>query len=266
MKKPTAKSLVLDLLLAFEGQPLSARQAISACGIFDISVNNTRVALVRLSAEGLIESAGRAIYKLTDDAHALADDVASWRTRQQRIRPWDGNYICIQAGTLSRNESKARKARDRALMMLGFRALNASLFIRPNNIEKSIEEVRTRAFTLGVEKDALIFQAGDFDKATLSQIKGLWSTEDLQATYSSQSRKIETWLSRKDQLETEVAAREAFLIGGSAIKHVVYDPFLPEEWVDVRARNHFIDLVNKVDKAGQAIWRELWSTQGIPAP
>lgn len=77
MRKPTAKSLILDLLLASKGRPLSAKQAIAACGIFDISVNNTRVALVRLSAEGLIESAGRALYQLTDDAHTLADDVAA---------------------------------------------------------------------------------------------------------------------------------------------------------------------------------------------
>ncbi|WP_105027997.1 hypothetical protein [Limnobacter sp. SAORIC-690] len=88
MRKPTAKSLILDLLLASKGRPLSAKQAIAACGIFDISVNNTRVALVRLSAEGLIESAGRALYQLTDDAHTLADDVAAWRTRSTRVRPW----------------------------------------------------------------------------------------------------------------------------------------------------------------------------------
>ncbi len=85
-----------------KGRPLSAKQAIAACGIFDISVNNTRVALVRLSAEGLIESAGRALYQLTDDAHTLADDVAAWRTRSTRVRPWDGSYIVVQAEKLSR--------------------------------------------------------------------------------------------------------------------------------------------------------------------
>lgn len=266
MRKPTAKSLILDLLLAFDGQPLSAKQAIAACSIFDISVNNTRVALVRLSAEGLIESAGRAVYQLTEDAHTLADDVASWRTRQQRLRSWDGDYICIQSGKLSRNESKARKTRDRALMMLGFRSLNGSLYVRPNNIEKSIDEVRKRAFKLGLEKGAVLFRAGEFDPQIQKEIEGLWNAEELKKTYVNQIRKIETWLERKDHLETEVAAREAFLIGGSAIKHVVYDPFLPAEWIDIDVRDHFIDLVNKVDRVGQSIWRDLWEAHHMNMP
>lgn len=260
MKKPTAKSLILDLLLAFEGHPLSAKQAISACSIFDISVNNTRVALVRLSSEGLIESAGRALYQLTEDAHALADDVASWRTRSQRIRKWDGDYICIQAGKLNRSESKARKARDRMLQMLGFRALNESLYVRPNNIEESIEAVRKRAYKLGLEKSALVFRAGDFDAHSRKQIAALWSPKDLLATYENQGRKMEEWLAKKDRIEHEVAAREAFLVGGAAIKHVVYDPFLPEEWIDIKAREKFIALVHEVDQAGQNIWRALWDS------
>lgn len=266
VRKPTAKSLILDLLLAFDGQPLSAKQAIAACSIFDISVNNTRVALVRLSAEGLIESAGRAVYQLTEDAHTLADDVASWRTKQQRLRSWDGDFICIQSGKLSRNESKARKARDRALMMLGFRSLNGSLYVRPNNIEKSIDEVRKRAFRLGLEKGAIIFRAGEFDPATQKEIENLWNAEELKKTYSNQIRKIETWLERKDLLETEVAAREAFLIGGAAIKHVVYDPFLPADWIDTDTRDHFIELVHKVDQVGQSVWRDLWDQHQMNMP
>lgn len=258
MRKPTAKSLILDLLLAAKGRPLSAKQAIAACAIFDISVNNTRVALVRLSAEGLIESAGRALYQLTDDAHTLADDVAAWRTRSKRVRHWDGSYIVVQANKLARSEAKQQRARARALLMLGFQPLNEHLFIRPNNIEESLSAVRSRLYKLGLEKEAPVFGALDFDHVTEERIQTLWKPAELEANYTQLEKKMRTWLDRHSTLEPEVAARESFLLGGTAIKHVVYDPFLPSEWVDSQARDRFLNAVDEVDRAGMRIWTGLW--------
>jgi phenylacetic acid degradation operon negative regulatory protein len=70
---------------------------------------------------------------------------------------------------------------------------------------------------------------------------------------------MRTWLDRSGSLEAEVAARESFLLGGTAIKHVVYDPFLPAEWVDVQARERFLSAVDEVDQAGMRIWNGLWA-------
>lgn len=260
VRKPTAKSLILDLLLASKGRPLSAKQAIAACAIFDISVNNTRVALVRLSAEGLIESAGRALYQLTDDAHTLADDVAAWRTRSTRVRPWDGSYIVVQAEKLSRSEAKQQRARARALLMLGFQPLNEHLFIRPNNIEDTLETVRSRLYKLGLEKDAPVFEARGFDPETERRIATLWNAKELEANYAQLEKKMRTWLDRASALEPEVAARESFLLGGTAIKHVVYDPFLPAEWVNVQGRERFLNAVDEVDQAGMRIWNGMWAS------
>ena len=259
VRKPTAKSLILDLLLATKDRPLSAKQAIAACNIFDISVNNARVALVRLSSEGLIESAGRALYQLTDDAHTLADDVATWRTRSTRVRPWDGSYIVVQAEKLSRNEARQQRARSRALLMLGFQPLNPHLFIRPNNIEDNLDTVRTRLYKLGLEQEAPVFEARGFDTETTQRIATLWNARALETNYVQLEKKLRTWLDRLNSLEPEVAARESFLLGGTAIKHVVYDPFLPAEWVDVKARERFLNAVDQVDQAGMRIWTGLWA-------
>ena len=54
-----------------------------------------RVALARLSAEGLIEAAERATYRLSATALELAGDVATWRTAEQRVRTWNGGYIAV---------------------------------------------------------------------------------------------------------------------------------------------------------------------------
>lgn len=235
-----------------------------ACGIFDISVNNTRVALVRLSAEGLIESAGRALYQLSADAHRLADDVASWRNRSQNLRPWQGDYVAIKTGKLHRSESKAKKARERALLMTGFRPLQPDFFIRPNNIEESIPALRQRLYTLGLEPEAMIFQANEFSEDIQQDLLKLWQPTQLVKVYDQLSEKMTTWLARHTELEAEVAARESFLLGGSAIKHVVYDPFLPPQWIDTQKRERFIDLVHQVDSAGKSIWQALWQASVEP--
>lgn len=260
VKKPTAKSLILDLLLASKGRPISAKQAITACGIFDISVNNTRVALVRLSAEGLIEAAGRALYQLTEDAHKLADHVASWRSRSLAIRPWSGGYIMVQADKLPRNEAKQQRTRDRALLMLGFRPLNQQLYIRPDNIETCVADVRQSLYRLGLEQSAPVFFASEFDTELEGRIKGLWKIEEIEKNYAHLQKKMSTWIQRHHLLEPEVAARESFLLGGAAIKHVLYDPFLPEQWTDTQARREFLNVVQELDQTGQEIWLKYWES------
>ena len=73
MSSPTARRVVLGLLLAKDGAPLAVRYAIAACALFGITENNVRVTLARLSAEGLIEASGRgAVEQLAGPQRDLA--------------------------------------------------------------------------------------------------------------------------------------------------------------------------------------------------
>mgnify|MGYP000085448055 CR=1 FL=1 len=110
--------------------------------LFGISANNARVALARLSADGLIEAAERGSYALSARAHELADDVATWRTAEQRVRPWSGSWIAVHCGALGRSDRRAMRNRDRALGMLGFREFERGLYLRPDNIERDLDAVR----------------------------------------------------------------------------------------------------------------------------
>ncbi|MGC4062998.1 MAG: hypothetical protein QM749_20015 [Aquabacterium sp.] len=67
---PNPKNLILNLLLAADGMPLIAADAVSSCALFGIRENSVRVALVRLSAAGMVESAGRGAYQLGPQAAA----------------------------------------------------------------------------------------------------------------------------------------------------------------------------------------------------
>ena len=146
--KINAKHLILDLLLANHNTPLSAKDAIYACALFGISDNSVRVALARASADGLLCAAGRGTYCLGDSALELAGDVATWRTKEQRLRSWQGNYLVVLSHSLGRSDRSALRHRERALAMLGFKELETGLHIRPDNIEDNILMVRKRLYSL----------------------------------------------------------------------------------------------------------------------
>lgn len=257
----TAKTLILDLLLAIEGQPLSAREAISGAALLGIRENSVRIALMRLSAEGLIEAVDRGVYRLSGAAHELAGEVATWRTIESRTRPWSGGWLVVHSGPLGRSDRKRIKARQRALDLLGFRALDPGLEVRPDNLEDGVDAVRARLVKLGLEPEAGVFVASQFDAARAVRVTRLWDGKALDAAYRRLGRELEAWLQRAAKLEPDVAARESLLMGRKAIRQVVFDPMLPAPMVDVEARHAFFDTVRAYDRAGQLIWRRI---RGLP--
>lgn len=259
--KTNPKHLILELLLAAEAGTLSVREAIAACQLFGIRENNVRVVLARLSAEGLIEAAERGSYRLGPNALELAGEVATWRSIEQRLRRWRDDFILVHAGALGRADRSALRKRERALGLLGFRELERGLFIRPNNIETNVEAVRQRLYKLGLEKTAAVFLATEFDAVRQQQIHALWNGPALTAAYRQTQAQLQNWLAHADELEPESAARESFLLGGRAIRQVLFDPMLPDPFVDASVRHQFIETVKQFDAIGHAIWQRLWSHQ-----
>lgn len=265
--KPKARHLILDLLQAADGEALSARDAVTACALFGISANNARVALARLSADGLIEAAERGSYALSARAHELADDVATWRTAEQRVRPWSGSWIAVHCGALGRSDRKAMRNRDRALGMLGFREFERGLYLRPDNIERDLDAVRNRLYRLGLEREASVFLVSGLEPARDARVRRLWDGRALNRQYQRLQKQLETWLRQCDRLDPQTAAREVFLVGGQAIRQIVYDPWLPGPLVDAQARRACVDAVRRFDRVGHQLWRRLYeTTTGAPGP
>ncbi|MDP2228546.1 MAG: PaaX family transcriptional regulator C-terminal domain-containing protein [Moraxellaceae bacterium] len=255
--KPNPRSLILNLLLAAEGEPLSARDAIASCALFGIRENSVRVTLVRLAAAGLIEAAGRGAYRLGPNATELAADVATWRTAEDRLREWSGGWVVVHVGSLGRSDRVALRARDRALALLGLRELERGLFLRPDNLQGGVAAVRERLHKLGQGSEAAVFVAHDLDAAREQRARALWDGDTLSRAYRDMRARLEDWLARADELEPDVAARESFLLGNEAIRQLVFDPLLPAPLVDTAARHAFTDAVQRFDKAGHVIWQRL---------
>jgi phenylacetic acid degradation operon negative regulatory protein len=260
MTRPNPRHLLLNLLTAADDQSLSARDAIAACALFGITENSVRVTLVRLAAAGLIEAAGRGSYRLGPNATGLAADVAGWRQAEQRLRDWNGDWVAVHVGNLGRSDRTALRVRDRALALLGLCELERGLYLRPDNLLGGVGAVRDRLYKLGLDSDAAVFRLADLDPARDARARGLWDGEALNRRYRDITQRLDAWLAKADALEPEAAARESYLLGNDAIRHMVFDPLLPEPLVDTAARRACADLVQHFDRAGHDIWRQLYDS------
>lgn len=254
---PHPRDLILKFLLTRDDGVLSARDVISACALFGIRENSVRVALVRLAAAGMIEAAGRGTYCLGANAANLAEDVRDWRNTEARIGHWHGGWIVAHCAGLGRTDRAQLRSRERAFELVGFRELERELFVRPDNLAGGVGMVRKRLYKLGLETSAAVFLATEFDPMRESRARALWDGKALNRAYRKTAEKLRKWLTRIDEMEMEVAARESFLLGSAAIRQLVYDPLLPEPLVNVQERQAFIDILIRYDDVGHAIWQSL---------
>jgi phenylacetic acid degradation operon negative regulatory protein len=254
---PNPRTLILNLLLAADGEPLPARDAVASCALLGLRENTVRVALVRLAAAGYLEAAGRGAYRLGPKAAGLAADVATWRSAEQRVTPWAGGWIAVHVGALGRSDRVALRSRDRALALLGLRELERGLFVRPDNLAGGVSAARERLLNLGLDGAAAVFVAQAFDDGREQRARALWDTAALDRGYRQTRQQLDDWLARAGTLQPAVAARESFLLGNDAIRQLVFDPLLPAPLVDVDARRAFADAVVRYDRAGHRIWQSL---------
>lgn len=262
--KPKPQRLILNMMVAVDDPVLNVRDAIRACELFGISSNSTRVALARLSAEGQIESSGRGRYQLTAKAHRLADDLRRWRSALDRLKPWSGQWLAVHCGELGRSDKPVLRRRMRSLELNGFRELVRDLYIRPDNLDGGVDVIRRRLYRLGLEEEAPVFVLSELDDTFGRCAQELWRNDELERRYRDTTEQLQRWLGKAGELEPEDAARESFVIGDNAIRQIVFDPLLPDNMVDARARQAFFDTLLKFDRAGHEIWRRLYRSSQQP--
>lgn len=252
--RPNAKKIVLGMVYARGGEPVSVRDFIIAAKLFDIAANTVRVTLVRLSADGLIQASGRGAYRLGPAAENLAGYAADWHAAEAQLGEWSGDYLLVHAGHLGRSDRKVLKRRERAMHLCGLQPLERDLYLRPNNLKGGVANLRYRFQQLGAENELIVCEAQGFGGETDNQIASLWNGKALNSAYVETSQRIERWLKTAAELEPEVAARESWLLGSAAIRQLVYDPLLPEPMINSDLRHALYESVRRIDEVGKNIW------------
>ena len=253
----SAKAVVLEVLSAgesiFDGA-LPVRALVQAASVFDIAENSVRVAIVRLRAEGLLESPGRGEYRLGPSAQVVNEKIHGWRTVSSRLGRWDGSWAAVFTADLSRTDRPALRRRLRALRYLGFEQLKAGLFLRPNNLKPGINGLRDELRALGLDADASVFRVEELNPEQEEHARALWDSVSLEQTYSKLGGDLKTSLDRLEELPLNDSVREAFLLGREGIRHVVLDPLLPEPLVDTDKRSTMVHVLQSYCDKGLHLW------------
>src|SRR5262245_54732598 len=121
--KTTARSLVLEVLAA-AGGPLPVNALIRAAEAMGFTSNALRGSLVRLCREEGIDATGPGTYELGRGPRKLAQQVAQWRTFDQRMKRWVGGWLGVHTGGLGRTSRPELRRRATALKLFGFRELD----------------------------------------------------------------------------------------------------------------------------------------------
>jgi len=248
------RRLMLNLLAVAEGGQLGVAEAVRAGALFGASENAVRVTLTRLARAGLVETVERGAYRLGPEGRELGADVAAWRSAEDRLTSWSGEWIAVATGGLPRSNRKALRARERALDMLGLRELEAGLYLRPDNFLGGVDTLRRRLAGLGLCADAAVFRASALDAGREARARGLWRDLGPAESYAEAGARLDAWRDGAAALSLEEAARESYLLGNAAIRRIVFDPMLPAPLADEAERRDFIAATRRFDDEGRRIW------------
>lgn len=241
--------------------PVSA--LVEAAAVFGITSESLRVALARLLAAGLVQRDERGLYRLAATARAVQSQVESWTEIEQRVVPWTGAWIAACTGGLPRRDRKAMRRRRRAFRFLGFREMEPGLWLRPDNLRGGVAACRRRLHELGLEPAAPVFRATDLEGME-ERAAALWQTQELCRSYRDLRAQLQRSAARLPTLPRARAMVESFVCGGEAIRHIVFDPLLPEPLVPVAERRALVEELKRYDKLGRLCWRELMRKHGAP--
>lgn len=257
----TPKSLVLHLLSVHDA-PFEVALLVRAGAVFGFEAGAVRVTLSRLQQAGHIESPARGLWRLGASAARLAGQVATWRELRSRVRPWSGGWIGVATGGLSRSDRAALRRHDRALSLLGFRALRPGLQLRPDNRREDADTLRLRLVDLGLGDGAPVFPMGPLGPVQ-AEAEALWSDAGHDTATARVRDRLQQIRYRLPELAPDQAARETFLAGSEAIRLLAFDPLLPAPMVDPEPRWALVDEMLAFDALGRDAWRRVLVMQEV---
>ena len=251
----TARGVVLNLVRVSPRRAIAVRQLIEVGALFGFAAGAVRVAVARLTAQGLLESDERGSYRLGPAARSVGEHVEQWRRGEARMRAWGGGFLAVILPP--KPQRRARRASLRALARMGFAEGPGGLWLRPDNLRVPFDASRARLQDLGLEAEAELFVADRFSAGQRAQIEGLWPVTQLQKVYARNVRALERSLARLPSMPHDQALVQSFLLGGEAIRVLARDPLLPPQIMPCEGRAELTARMLRYDEVGHEIWRRL---------
>lgn len=250
----SAKALVLDFLSVRSPREVSAQVLVAAGTTFGFSGQNIRMALSRLVEQSVAINSGRGQYRLSTSGRAMREEVRKWRRVAELTRPWSGAWIGIYEAAVPRADRGALRRHERAMRLRGFRRFLDGLWLRPANLNGSMDQLRRHLRVLGLHPEALVVGLSDLDAAARAKATRLWDTASLLASYRALGNALRASESKLDRMSLEAAAAEVLTLGREVIRHINLDPLLPDELMAQRPLRALVGAMSEYDARGREIW------------
>jgi phenylacetic acid degradation operon negative regulatory protein len=257
--KLSAPDLVLSLLDSAPQPQIRAASLIEAGALFGIDSRAIRVAVARLVKNNVLTTVSRGIYGVGGGGDRLHRAVISWADVESSIKPWRGEWLAVYQHLKGANKTAVR-ARDRALRLQGFAAVDSTLAVRPANLRRDLTDTRNVLIEFGLNPGASLFLITNIEPT--ADFERLWDTHALEARYARHIRDLERSTRRVAKLDVFGAAKETLLVGRGVTRDIVIDPLLPGEMIDAQLRGEVIRQMQIYDVLGKDCWRAFYAALG----
>jgi phenylacetic acid degradation operon negative regulatory protein len=257
--KLSAPDLVLSLLDSAPQPQIRATSLVEAGALFGIDSRAIRVAVTRLVKNNVLITVSRGIYGVGDGGDRLHRTVSSWADVESGIKPWRGKWLAAYQHMKGANKTAVR-ARDRALRLQGFAAVDSTLAVRPANLVRDLADTRNVLIEFGLDPGARVAVIANIEPA--AHFERLWDTRTLEAQYARHIRNLERSTRRVAKLDVFAAAKETLLVGRGVTRDIVIDPLLPGEMIDAQLRREVIQRMKIYDVLGKDCWRAFYAALG----
>lgn len=264
----TARSLILDLLSTLRRGSMPVRALVGAGTLLGIEENNVRVSLARLYASGRVERDERGRYRLGPAVAAIGGQLRGWRDLARRTRPWSGAWVAEHQPRLGRGS--ARRRRERALDLLGFRELGAGLSLRPDNLRGGVAALRDQLSGLvGPDRPesgglGRVFRLDELDPRSDLEARSLWDAEALAREARDSLRRLRESEAQLPRLSDEEAMVETFVVGGAVLRQLIRHPLLPAEILDPEPLETLLAAMKRYDEIGRRHWAGFLAGHDVP--
>ena len=253
---PSSNRLLLSLFSQPNLTHMSIKQLIAWGALFAHEPATIRVAAGRLVKQRLLAAQQRGHYTAGTTNKSINQLAATWRHSQERVAPWKGGWLSVYTAHLGRTCKQSIRLRERAFRLTGFKPLEKNLWCRPDNLIETTDATFTRLVDIGLEENAILMRVDHFNDNLATSPLSLWSPQQLEKTYGLLVSLMEKSAARLVDLDVKQATKESFLIGEHVIRHINQDPLLPEEMLDVSARQNLLTTMVEYDRICHPIWHE----------
>jgi phenylacetic acid degradation operon negative regulatory protein len=230
---------------------------VDAMGVLGATEPSTRQAIRRLAHDGIIESDGPSVWRLTETGERT---LVNFRSRHQRAvsgrdRRWDGRWLLVRT-TVPETQRDLRHQLRTDLSFHGFGSLGQGWWIHADvDAEPLALQVLAR---LGLMDTALTFGASSSAVGTPEAIVNTaWNLDEVQARFESV---LDEFRRKTPRDEAKVFAAWTMLLQRSgwalAIDPGLPRDLLPEDWVGREVTELVRDRYQRWEKTAARWWAD----------